>query len=82
MIHGQIIHIDVESSSATIRTEAGEEHLVRFTQDTDIEVAEPCTLGTMGGTVADLTVGYYVKVALDDHNPDGSRNCSSLVSIS
>jgi hypothetical protein len=82
MIHGQIIRLDVKDSSATIRTESGEEHLVRFTENTDIEVAEPCSLGTMGGTVADLTLGYHVKVALDDHNPDGTRNCSSLVSIS
>jgi hypothetical protein len=78
---GQIRTIDATSYSAVIALEDGREVAVTFPPGANIEVVEPCTLGTMGGALEDLRVGYWVEATIDER--DGHAcSCSSLVCIS
>jgi hypothetical protein len=70
---GQIRTIDPAGHTAVIALEDGREVSVTFAPDANIEVVEPCTLGTMGGTLEDLKVGYWVEASLAEH---GDRLCS------
>lgn len=78
---GQIRKIDPAKSFAVIAFDDGRETEVTFTPDANIEVVEPCTLGTMGGTLQDLKVGYWVEATLHEHG-DTACSCSSLLCIS
>lgn len=81
MALGQITHIDAAKNLAVIALEEGREVAVTFPAHANIEVHEPCTLGTMGGTLADLQVGYWVEATIHEHG-DRACSCSSLVCIS
>ncbi|MGH7388884.1 MAG: hypothetical protein ACREM3_05430 [Candidatus Rokuibacteriota bacterium] len=81
MTIGQIRKVDAASHSAVIALEDGREVAVTFPPGANIEVLEPATLGTMGGTLDDLKVGYWVEAEIDEHEGHGC-SCSSLVSIS
>jgi len=39
-------------------------------------------MGTRGGTLEDLGIGYLVQVDVHDHQDGGHCHCSSLISIS
>lgn len=78
---GQIRKIDPAKNLAVIVFDDGRETEVTLTQDANIEVVEPCTLGTMGGTLEDLKVGYWVEATLQEHGAS-SCSCSSLLCIS
>jgi hypothetical protein len=78
---GQIRTLDAANDSAVIALEDGREVAVTFPPGANIEVLEPTTMGTMGGTLDDLRVGYWVEVKIDEHDGRGC-SCSSLVSIS
>jgi hypothetical protein len=81
MALGQILKIDPTQHSAVIALEDGREVSVTFSEHANIEVVEPCTLGTMGGTLADLKVGYWVEAELHEQG-EHACSCSSLVSLS
>ena len=81
MALGQILEIDPVKSYAVIQFENGRRQSVTFAADANIEVLEPCTMGTMGGTLADLRVGYWVEAAVDD-NGAPVCSCSSLRCLS
>jgi len=78
---GQIKKLDVSANEAVIALEDGREVAVRFAPGANIEVHEPATMGTMGGTLADLRVGYWVEAEILEH-ADHACSCSSLVCVS
>jgi hypothetical protein len=81
LVQGQIRQLDSTSRRAVIGLEDGREVSVTFAPDANIEVREPATMGTMGGSLEDLQVGYWVEVALDEHG-QGACSCTSVVCIS
>ena len=81
MALGQIRSVDPTKHLAVIALEDGREVAVTFPEHANIEVVEPCTLGTMGGTLEDLKVGYWVEASLDEQGEHGC-SCRSLVSLS
>lgn len=81
MIDAQIRRIDLERRTVVVATEDGREFTLDIHEDTNVEVREPTTLGTMGGSLADLREGYWVQVAFEEQ-AGGHCHCSSLVSIS
>jgi hypothetical protein len=48
----------------------------------NIEVREPTTMGTMGGTLEDLREGYFVEVEIEAHDAEGKCACASLICVS
>ncbi len=82
MVQGQIRRLDPAARLAVIALEDGREVTVTFPPHANIEVHEPCTMGTMGGTLDDLRVGYWVSVALHEHAEATPCSCSALVCIS
>ncbi len=81
LVEGQIRQLDPTRRTAVIVLEDGREVSVTFPLKANIEVREPATLGTMGGTIGDLKVGYWVNVELHEHG-SAPCSCSSLVCIS
>ena len=81
MVTGQIRKLDLANRLAVIALEDGREVAARFPDGANIEVLEPATMGTMGGTLEDLKVGYWVQAELHEHG-NNSCSCSSLVCIS
>jgi hypothetical protein len=78
---GQIRTVDVANHRAVIALDDGREVTVTFSPGANIEVVEPCTLGTMGGTLEDLKEGYWVEATLHEH-ADHACSCTSLVCVS
>ncbi len=78
MVTGQIRHLDLASRLAVIALDDGREVSVTFPAGANIEVLEPATLGTMGGTFADLQVGYWVEAELHEHG-EAACSCTSLI---
>lgn len=66
---------------AVIALDDGREVTVTFPVGANIEIPEPATLGTMGGTLEDLKVGYWVQAELDEH-VSSACSCTSLLCIS
>lgn len=81
MVQGQIRHVDLPNRLAIIALDDGRDVTVTFPQGANIEVLEPATMGTMGGTLDDLKVGYWVQVTLHEHGRNAC-SCSSLVCLS
>ncbi|MGH7399297.1 MAG: hypothetical protein ACRELW_17365 [Candidatus Rokuibacteriota bacterium] len=81
MIQAQILKLDPANRTAVVATEDGRELTLDFPPDANIEVYEPATIGTMGGTLADLQEGYWVEVELHERG-EGVCSCTSLVSVS
>lgn len=81
MVHGQIRQLDPANRSAVIALDGGREVSVRFPVGANIEVLEPATMGTMGGTLEDLRVGYWVEAELHEHGGN-SCSCTSLLCVS
>ncbi|MGQ4809274.1 hypothetical protein NKDENANG_02689 [Candidatus Entotheonellaceae bacterium PAL068K] len=82
MIEGRIKSLDVVNRQAVITTQEAQDVTVTFPEGASIEVAEPETMGTMGGELADLQEGFYVEVEVATHDADGICTCASLVSVS
>lgn len=80
MAYGQIRKLDPVERTALLALEDGREVAVTFPRHANIEVLEPTTMGTMGGTLEDLKVGYWVEARI----PEGESpcSCSSLRSLS
>lgn len=81
MVQGQIRQLDPAKRLAVIALDTGREVAVTFPVGANIEVLEPATMGTMGGTLEDLRVGYWVEVELHEHG-NNTCSCSSLICIS
>ena len=81
MVQGQIRQLDPVNRLAVIALDDGREVTVTFPVEANIEVLEPATMGTMGGTLEDLRVGYWVEAELHEHG-NNSCSCSSLICIS
>ncbi|MBI4081583.1 MAG: hypothetical protein HY423_03125 [Candidatus Lambdaproteobacteria bacterium] len=82
MIIGKISKLDVVSRTAVIRTEGGEEYSISVPEAASIAVCEPCTMGTKGGELGELEVGYWVRASIGEICSDGTRTCTTLESIS
>jgi hypothetical protein len=78
LVPGQIRQLDPQNRTAVIGLEDGRDVTVTFPQGANIEVLEPATMGTMGGSLEDLKVGYWVEAELHEHGA-GACSCSSLV---
>ena len=61
-------------------TVAGPGRSVTLAPQANIEVVEPTTLGTMGGSFDDLRVGYWVKAEISGQGE--ACGCSALVCVS
>jgi hypothetical protein len=81
LVHGQIRQLDPANRLAVISLEDGREVTVTFSQQANIEVREPATMGMVGGTLEDLRVGYWVAAEIHEHS-QAPCSCSSLVCIS
>ena len=82
MIAGRIKKLDVANRKGIITTHDGEDVAVTFPDSAVIEVAEPETMGTMGGDLADLHEGFEVEVVVTERGADGDFPCASLLSVS
>ena len=82
MLEGRIRELDVRARKAVIEATDGKEYAVHFPEDAIIEVSELETVGTMGGDLEDLEVGYLVEFEVKDLQADGSCACMDLASIS
>ena len=82
MIAGRIKKLDVDNRRGIITTHEGDEVAVTFPDGAVIEVAEPETMGTMGGELADLQEGFEVEVEVAERSVDGEFPCASLVCVS
>ena len=81
MIEGRVKEIDLAQRTAVITTADNREIVLTFAPGANIEVREPTTMGTMGGTLEDLQEGYFVEVEVGaDQN--GRCACASLVCVS
>jgi hypothetical protein len=78
----QIRQLDPARRTALIALEDGREVSVSFPAQANIEVLEPTTLGTMGGTLDDLKVGYWVEARLADEQGEAPCSCHSLRCLS
>lgn len=81
MVDAQIRQLDLDHRRVVLALEDGREVAVTFAPDANIEVVEPTTLGTMGGTLEDLRVGYWVKAELSEHGQE-TCHCSALLCVS
>ncbi len=81
LVNGQIRQLDPTKRLAVIALDDGREVTITFPPKANIEVREPCTMGTMGGTFQDLQVGYWVNVDIHEHG-NNPCSCSSLVCVS
>lgn len=82
MVEGIIRKIDLQNRRAEVVAKDGNKLDVYFPEDAVIEVSELETVGTVGGELEDLDVGYLVELEVGDHKEDGKCTCLSLVSIS
>jgi len=81
LVQGQIRQLDPAKRLAVIALDDGREVAVTFPVEANIEVHEPATMGTMGGTLEDLKVGYWVEAELHEHG-NNPCSCTSLICIS
>lgn len=81
MVLGQIRQLDPVNRLAVIALDDGREIPVTFSEQANIEVVEPATLGTMGGTIEDLKVGYWVEAEIHEHAAQAC-SCTSLRCLS
>ena len=82
MISGTIKALDVTQRRAVIASQDGQEIVVTFPEGAIIEVAEPETMGTMGGELTDLQEGFWVEVEVAERDAEGNCCCTSLVCVS
>jgi predicted DNA-binding protein with PD1-like motif len=77
----QIRHLDPAKRIVVLALDDGREITTRLAPNANIEVVEPATLGTMGGTFEDLRIGYWVRAQI--HEPGTAMcACTSLVCVS
>lgn len=82
MVEATIRSIDHNERRVVVEMDDGKRVTLQFGVSSHIEVTEPCSGGTQGGTLQDLGVGYIVQV---DYHEDATCNgmrCTNLISIS
>lgn len=82
MIEARVKKIDVAQRTAVVTTADNRDIVLTFAEGANIEVREPTTMGTMGGTLEDLREGYFVEVELGADHADEKCACASLVCVS
>jgi hypothetical protein len=82
MIEGTVRTINHVERTAIIDTRDGRELSVHFPRNAHIEVTEPCSGGTQGGTLEDIGPGYLVQVDVHEHGSGAPCHCIDLISIS
>jgi hypothetical protein len=82
VIEARVKKIDLAERTAVVTTPDNREIVLTFSEGANIEVREPTTMGTMGGTLEDLQEGYFVEVELGADHADGRCACASLVCVS
>ena len=82
MITGRIKSLDIAQRWAVITTPEGQDLTVSFPAGATIEVAEPETMGTVGGELEDLQEGFFVEIEVASHEADSHCACASLVCVS
>jgi hypothetical protein len=82
MLAGKIRKLDLEGRTVVVVTEDGRELTAHVPAHARIEVSEPNTMGLIGGTLADLDVGYHVQMDVHEAHEDQPCTCMTLVSIS
>ncbi len=82
MLEGTITKLDMAARTVVVRTGDGRDVTARVPQDAVIEVAEPETMGTMGGELEDLEEGYLVQLDVHEHAGDDACTCVALVCVS
>ena len=82
MIEARVKLIDLTERTAIITTQDNRDIILTFAEGANIEVREPTTMGTMGGTLEDLREGYFVEVELGLDHADGKCACASLICVS
>ena len=78
MVYGQIRRLDPAGRLAVIALDGGREVSVTLPPGANIEVLEPTTMGTMGGSFEDLRVGYWVEAQIHEHE-ETACSCTSLI---
>jgi hypothetical protein len=81
VIDAQIRRIDLRARTVLVATDEGREVALHVPAGANVEVYEPATGGTMGGTLGDLREGYWVRVDFDER-PGGACHCTSIVCVS
>jgi hypothetical protein len=81
LVDGQIRELDPALRRVVLALENGREVTMTVAPDANIEVVEPATLGTMGGTLEDLRVGYWVKAELSEPGVPAC-SCTSILCVS
>jgi len=82
VIEARVKQIDLKQRTAIVTTQDNRDILLTFAEGANIEVREPTTMGTMGGTLEDLREGYFVEVELGADHADGKCACASLICVS
>ena len=81
-MQGIIRRLDVANRMLVVEAGDGKELTVRLPVDASIDVVEHETMGTMGGDMEDLEVGYLVEVDIGHEHEDGTCTCASLECVS
>ncbi len=82
MLEGKIRKLDLAERTLVVETLNGRQVTAIVPEHANIEVSEPNTMGTMGGTLADLGVGYLVKLEVHEGQADQPCTCFKVLSIS
>ena len=82
MLEGKIRKLDVAERLLVVETHDGRQVTAKVPEHANIEVSEPNTMGTMGGTLEDLDVGYLVQLDVHDATDDHPCTCFKILSVS
>lgn len=82
VIEARVKLINLTERTAIVTTQDNRDITLTFAEGANIEVREPTTMGTMGGTLEDLHEGYFVEVELGLDHADGKCACASLICVS
>ena len=82
MLEGKIRKLDLTERTLVVQTVDGREVTAKVPEHLIVEVSEPESMGTVGGSLADLDVGYSVQLDVHEAHEDHPCTCISLISIS
>ena len=82
MLEGKIRSLDLEARTVEVETRDGRRLTASVPEHATVEVCEHETMGTMGGSLEDLEVGYLVELDVHDVHEGHPCECLRLVSVS
>ena len=82
MLEGKIRKLDLAERTLVVETDDGRQITAKVPEYANIEVSEPSTMGTIGGTLEDLGVGYLVRLDVHEAQADHPCTCFKVLSIS